>query len=82
MSIGMKLRALRQAKKKTLSQAAADLNITKSALAMYERDQRVPRDEVKVRISRYYEEPLDSLFFERSEHYTCTAALKDPTPVA
>ncbi len=82
MSIGMKLRALRQAKKKTLNQAAADLNITKSALAMYERDERVPRDEVKVRISRYYGEPLESLFFEQSEHYKCTATLKDPTPAA
>ena len=65
MSIGMKLRALRQAKKKTQQQAADDLEITKSALAMYERDERVPRDEIKVRISKYYNEPLESLFFRQ-----------------
>lgn len=65
MSVGMKLRALRQAQKKTQKQAAADLNITKSALAMYERDERVPRDEVKVRIAKYYDEPLETLFFSQ-----------------
>ena len=63
MSIGTKLKALRSAKKKTLQEAAVDLNITKSALSMYERDARVPRDEVKVRIARYYGETVSSLFF-------------------
>lgn len=48
MSIGTKLKALRAQKQKTQQQVADDLNITKSALAMYERDGRVPRDEVKV----------------------------------
>lgn len=65
MSIGMKLRALRQSRKKTQQEAADELNITKSALAMYERDERVPRDEVKVRIAQYYGEPIESLFFEK-----------------
>ena len=68
MSIGMKLRALRQARKKTQQQAADDLKITKSALAMYERDERMPRDEIKVRISRYYNEPIESLFFRQREY--------------
>lgn len=82
MSTGMKLRALRQAKKKTQKQAAEDLKITKSALAMYERDERVPRDEVKVRIAKYYDEPLESLFFSQDEHIKCTVTIKDPTPAA
>ena len=61
MSTGVKLRALRGGK--TQKQVAADLNITKSALAMYERDERVPRDEIKVRIAAYYGETVQSLFF-------------------
>lgn len=65
MSIGMKLKALRNEKKKTQQQAADDLRITKSALAMYEKDNRVPRDEVKVRIAEYYGETVQSLFFSR-----------------
>lgn len=65
MSVGMKLKALRQARKKTQEQAAADLKITKSALSMYERDERMPRDEVKIRIAKYYGEPLETLFFNQ-----------------
>lgn len=62
MSIGTKLKALRAQKQKTQQQVADDLNITKSALAMYERDGRVPRDEVKVRIADYYGESVQSIF--------------------
>lgn len=61
MSIGAKLKSLRGAK--TQQEVAKDLNITKSALAMYERDERVPRDEIKVRIANYYGESVQSIFF-------------------
>lgn len=63
MSIGTKLRALRAQKKMTQQQVADDLKITKSALAMYERDGRVPRDEIKVRIAAYYGESVQSIFY-------------------
>lgn len=63
MSIGMKLKALRAEKKKSQQQVADDLKITKSALAMYERGDRMPRDEVKVRIAEYYGETVQSIFF-------------------
>lgn len=61
MSTGAKLRALRG--DKTQKKVAEDLGITKSALAMYERDERVPRDEIKVRIAEYYGETVQFLFF-------------------
>lgn len=61
MSTGAKLRALRG--EKTQKKVAEDLGITKSALAMYERDERVPRDEIKVRIAEYYGETVQFLFF-------------------
>ena len=75
MSIGTKLKALRAQKQKTQQQVADDLNITKSALAMYERDGRVPRDEVKVRIADYYGE--SSLFFLAPECTNCARRVKD-----
>ena len=62
MSTGAKLRALRG--DKTQKKVADDLGITKSALAMYERDERVPRDEIKVRIAEYYGETVQFLFFD------------------
>ena len=42
---------------------ADDLKITKSSLAMYERDKRIPRDEIKVRIADYFGETVQSIFY-------------------
>ena len=66
MSTGAKLRELRGSK--TQQEAAEGIGITKSALAMYERDERVPRDEVKVRIADYYGVSVLFLFFNGREH--------------
>lgn len=63
VSIGTKLKALRAQKKETQQQVADNIGITKSALAMYERDDRIPRDEVKVRIAKYYGETVQSIFY-------------------
>ena len=63
VSIGTKLKALRAQKKETQQQVADNIGITKSALAMYERDDRIPRDEVKVRIAKYYGESVQSIFY-------------------
>lgn len=61
MTIGQTLRALRG--RRTQTQVARDLNITSSALSMYESDRRIPRDEVKMRIARYYGQTVDDIFF-------------------
>lgn len=61
MSTGMKLRALRG--NKSQKKTADDLKITKSALSMYERDKRVPRDEVKLRIAQYYNVSVEEIFY-------------------
>lgn len=66
MSTGAKLKELRGCKSQ--QQTADEIGITKSALAMYERDERVPRDEVKKRIADYYGVSLMSLFYNQIEH--------------
>lgn len=66
MSFGEKLRELRG--EKSLFEAANEVGISKSALAMYERNERVPRDEVKIRIANYYHKTVQEIFFEPSEH--------------
>jgi len=73
VSTGAKLKELRG--RKTQKEAAEGIGITKSALAMYERDERIPRDEVKVRIAKYYGVSVYSLFFDSIEHKECTIAL-------
>lgn len=61
MKVGEKLRQLRGAK--TQEEMARELGITKSSYAMYERDERVPRDEVKVRIADFFGVSVQELFF-------------------
>lgn len=61
MSVGQKLRELRG--DRTMTDVAEQLSISESALKMYELDERVPRDGVKVRIAKFYGVSVGSLFF-------------------
>ena len=49
-------------------QVAKSLGISQNALSMYERGERIPRDEIKLRIARYYNRDVQSLFFSQNEH--------------
>ena len=60
------LRELRGGKKQ--EEIAKDIGITKSAWAMYERGERIPRDEVKVKIAKYFGRTIEELFFAKKEH--------------
>lgn len=61
VAVGRRIRSLRGSESQ---QALADkLKISKSALAMYERGERIPRDEVKVRIARHFNASIESIFF-------------------
>lgn len=61
MKNGNRLRYERGAR--TLKEVADAVKITQSALAMYERGKRSPRDEIKERIAEYYKKPVGYLFF-------------------
>lgn len=43
---------------------AKECGITVSALSNYENGIRIPRDEVKVRIAKFYKKSVQSIFFE------------------
>ena len=53
---------------KTQEAIAESVGVTKSSWAMYERGERVPRDEVKIRIANYFGVPVHDIFFTKSEH--------------
>lgn len=61
LKVGEKLVALRG--EKTQKEVAKDNNISASALAMYETGQRIPRDEIKVKLANYYKTTVQELFF-------------------
>lgn len=60
-AIGIRLRKLRG--NKTLSEVSKALGITRSALSQYENGKRIPRDNIKIRISDYYKVPIYEIFF-------------------
>ena len=48
---------------KTREEVASSLSISVSTLQMYENAQRVPRDEIKIKISKYYKRSVEEIFF-------------------
>lgn len=66
-TIGHKLRALRgEMDAKTVADA---LGISTSALFMYERGERIPRDQIKKRIAQYFGQSVEEIFFRRVSTY-------------
>lgn len=66
MSFGKTLRKLRG--DRTQEEIARNIGITKSSWAMYEREERVPRDEIKIQIARYFGVTVQDIFFGPAEH--------------
>jgi transcriptional regulator len=62
MSIGEKLKKLRGGKKS--KDVAKAIGITISALSNYENDYRIPRDETKRKIAKYYKKSVEEIFFK------------------
>lgn len=59
--IAERLRKLRG--DKSISTVAADIGITPAALSNYEQGIRIPRDEIKVKIAKYYKKSVEYIFF-------------------
>ncbi len=66
MPFGLKLKELRGARSQ--EEMAKEIGITKSSWAMYERNERIPRDEVKVKIANFFGKTVQEIFFGNSEH--------------
>ncbi len=63
MELKNKLKKLREDKNLTQNEAAKLIGVTSSALGNYEQGTRVPRDEIKKKISDFYGVSIESLFF-------------------
>lgn len=65
-SIGEVMVSLRG--EKSQAKVAADLGISISSLSMYENNQRIPRDEIKLLIAQYYGKTVQEIFFDPKVH--------------
>lgn len=59
--IGEKLIKLRG--NRTQEEVAKALGISLSAIGMYERGERIPRDEIKILIAKYYDTTVQAIFY-------------------
>ena len=48
---------------RTQAETAKELNISVSALSMYERGERIPRDNIKIRIAALFQKPISEIFY-------------------
>ena len=59
--IGKRLQELRG--KRNQDEVAFACGISPAAVGMYERGERVPRDEIKIRLARYFGVSVEDLFY-------------------
>ncbi len=62
MSIGEKLKELRG--EKSQAEVAEAVGISDSAMSSYENGDRIPRDEVKIRLANYFGRTVQEIFFD------------------
>lgn len=60
--IGKNIKNLRTKRKMSQAELAKALNISVGAIAMYETGARIPRDEIKVKIAKYFDTTVESIF--------------------
>ena len=65
---GKRLRDLRG--EKSLEEVAKATGLTRSAIFMYETEERIPRDENKVALAKYFGKSVQELFFDMECHET------------
>ena len=59
--IGKRLRELRGSR--TLDDIAKALNVTPMAVSLWERGERIPSDDIKIKIAAFYQESVTAIFF-------------------
>lgn len=60
--IGRRLRMLRG--KTSGTDVCKAVGISRSALSMYERGQRIPKDDIKTRLAIYYRKTVQEIFYD------------------
>lgn len=62
-AIGLRLKELREKAGYTQEEVANVIGISRSAIQMYENGERMPRDEIKMAIAKFYNKSVQSIFF-------------------
>ena len=63
VKIGTRLRIMRMERGESVEDVAKSIGVSNSAIGMYEGGQRVPRDEIKIKIAEHFDMPVETIFF-------------------
>lgn len=63
VGFGKRIKQLRQAKELNQSQLAEELGVSTSAVSQYELEERIPRDETKIKIATFFNKKVSDIFF-------------------
>lgn len=81
-AIAEKLKRLRLEKGETQAETALACKITPSAYGMYEIGERIPRDEVKIRIAEHFNRSVAFIFFDKATTKSGNAETQSETEVS
>lgn len=68
--VGKRLRALRGSR--SLNEVAKELGVTSMAVSLWERGDRIPSDDMKIKIAAYYKRSVTFIFFPKKVNETLT----------
>lgn len=60
-AVGERLRALRG--ERTLEEVGKALDVTSMAVSLWERGERIPNDDLKIKIANFFGVPVTEIFF-------------------
>ena len=63
LKIGKRLSDLRRERGETTAEVAMAIGSSQSAVSMYESGARIPRDDLKIELSRHFGVPVQQIFF-------------------
>lgn len=68
--VGERMRKLRGTR--TLAEVGKALNVTSMAISLWENGERIPNDDMKVKIAAYYNTTVTDIFFSQEVNETIT----------
>lgn len=62
---------IRLRNEKSREEVARAVGISVSTLQMYENGQRIPRDNIKIKLANFYGVTVQTIFFDSEQHEVC-----------
>ena len=65
---GSTLKTLREERSLSQLQLSEAIGVSPSSITMYEREERIPRDLVKIKLANFFNVSVESIFFAQEQH--------------